>query len=114
MEEDNDFFFSKQDGRLKVNDIVLVIDGEEVSEMATNDISTMMKEIEERSDSDSLELLVMREAPISSSSYGHRKVYSRALRTSSWSQPSSQTPEQVDFPDCQIQHNSSFHAGNKF
>ena len=107
--------FSKQDGRLKVNDVVLKIDGEAVSGKTTNDISTMMKEIEERSDS--LELLVTREAPISSSSYGHRKeakLYRHAQHTSSWRQPSSQTPEQVDFPDSQTQHNSSFHAGNKF
>ena len=91
--------FSKQDGRLKVNDIVLEIDGEAVSGKTPDDISAMMKEIEERSDS--LELLVRREAPTSSSSYGHRreaKLYRHAQHSSSWSQPLSQTTEQVRLP----------------
>ena len=90
------FFFSKQDGRLKVNDTLLEINREAASGKTTDEISAMMKEIEERSGS--IELLVRRDSPISlshckSTNLSHRQPMFKC--SSSWGQPSSQTPEQV-------------------
>ena len=75
---------------------MLEINGEAISGKTTNDISAMMKEIEERSGS--IELLVRRDSPISLSHRKSTKLSHRQpmfKRSSSWGQPSSQTPERV-------------------
>jgi hypothetical protein len=90
--------FFKQDGRLEINDAVLIINGEAISDKTTDDISAMIKEIEERSGS--VELLVRRETPISLSPYDYCKISQRQpmlKRRSLQSQLSSQTPKLVRF-----------------